>query len=280
MENETYCGKSCEVCTYREALSCPGCRQGPGGTFAKCEIARCCREKYHNACDSCTSWTYCGLRAGREEAPVRRRQDQERALQQWRENRAHAPLLARWLSVLFWLFIPQEIASLMTNDNVVAALPELLLPGTILAVACTLLYAIGLWMMRSANPTYGRTAIFTVVGAAGSALALVLGETDLVVLLALAVLVVDLYTTYLEYNTHAETVEPVDAVLADQWRKLWKWNLWCLIAVGASLLLAFLAVLLAGLLLIATSIALIVLSIMKLVYLYRTAARFRELSKE
>lgn len=277
MENETYCGKSCEICTYRETLSCPGCQRGPGGTFSQCPIARCCREKCHNACDSCTSWSYCGLRSGRDHEPIRRQQQQERERQQQWEIRQHAPLLARWLSVLFWLFIPQEIAGLMTNDNVAAVLPELVLPGTILSVACTLLYGIGLWNLRPVNDAYGRAAIWMAVGAGCSAVSLLLGQVGLMVLVALAVLGINLYATCLEYNAHADTAQMVDAVLADQWRKLWQRNLWCLLGAASMLLLAFVAPLLAGLLAIAISIALIVLSILKLVYLYRMAARFREL---
>lgn len=284
MENKTYCGKSCEICTYGEALSCPGCRQGPGGTFAKCPIARCCREKCHKACDSCTSWSYCGLRSGRDHEPIRRQQQEERERRQQWEIRQHAPLLARWLSVLFWLFIPEEIAALMTNDNVAAVLPELVLPGTVLSVACTLLYGIGLWNLRPVNDAYGRSAIWRVVGAGCSAASLLMGrlhsleeQLGLLVLAALVVLGINLYATYLEYNAHADTAQMVDAVLADQWRKLWQRKLWCLLGAASMLLLAFVAPLLAGLLAIAISIALIVLSIQKLVYLYRMAARFREI---
>lgn len=280
MENKTYCGKSCESCTHRETLSCPGCRQGPGGTFAQCAIARCCRDKCHDTCESCTSWSYCGLRSGRDQEPVRRQQQQERERQQQWELRQQAPLLARWLSVLFWLFIPQAIAGLMTNDNVAAAMPELVLPGTILSIVCTLLYSIGLWNMRSANEAYGRAAACTVIGMGCSAVSTLVGQAGLLVLLALVVLGIELYATYLEYNAHADTVQVVDAVLADQWRKLWKWYCGCLIGSAASLLLAFIALLLAGLLLVAIGITLIVLSILKLVYLYRMSRRFRELCEE
>lgn len=261
-------------------VSCPGCQQGPGGTFARCPIARCCREKYHNACDSCTSWSHCGLRSGRDQEPIRRQQQQEREQRQQWEIRQHAPLLARWLTVLFWLFIPQEIAALMTDDNVAAALPQLVLPGTILTVVCMLLYAIGLWNMRSVHSDYGRAAVCMLASAGCSVVSFLVGQAGFLIFMGLVALGVNIYATYLEYNAHAQTVEPVDAVLADQWRKLWKWNLWCLLGAAAMLVLAFIALLLASLALLAIAVIMVVLAILKLVYLYRTAARFRALSKE
>ena len=43
---ETYCGKVCRECEQKEALSCPGCKLGPGKLYGgDCELAKCCREK-------------------------------------------------------------------------------------------------------------------------------------------------------------------------------------------------------------------------------------------
>ena len=44
--NETYCGKSCDICDYKISGKCPGCNEGPGHReFGACDLAMCCRDK-------------------------------------------------------------------------------------------------------------------------------------------------------------------------------------------------------------------------------------------
>ena len=61
---ESYCLKSCTDCT-REG--CSGCKTG--GFAGQCEIARGCKEKNHESCDSCTRSLYCPTRTGRDQRP-------------------------------------------------------------------------------------------------------------------------------------------------------------------------------------------------------------------
>lgn len=164
MEQETYCGKSCTACPHREELDCPGCKSGPGMAFGDCEIARCCREKNHADCKTCTSWNGCGLRAGREQEPVIRLKRSEREAQKKQELQGNAPVLVRWISVLFWLFIPQIVAGLMIDDNVTKMLPALRTPGVLLTMACTLAYGVALWKMQSIDRGYRTAAICNFVG--------------------------------------------------------------------------------------------------------------------
>lgn len=40
---DTYCGKLCEDCQFKDNLQCPGCKTGPGKTWmTECELAKCC----------------------------------------------------------------------------------------------------------------------------------------------------------------------------------------------------------------------------------------------
>ena len=52
--SETYCGKNCDDCSYKISEQCPGCMEGPGHqTYGACDLARCCRDKGHEKCDTC-----------------------------------------------------------------------------------------------------------------------------------------------------------------------------------------------------------------------------------
>lgn len=48
---DTYCGKLCEDCQFKDNLQCPGCKTGPGKTWmTECELAKCCMDKGHQNC--------------------------------------------------------------------------------------------------------------------------------------------------------------------------------------------------------------------------------------
>ena len=67
---ETYCGKTCSECRSKEELNCPGCKYGPGREIhGDCKLARCCRTKGHEVCDTCSHYTTCGTFRGRARIP-------------------------------------------------------------------------------------------------------------------------------------------------------------------------------------------------------------------
>lgn len=76
----TYCGKLCEECQYKEMLQCPGCKEGPGKAWnCECELAKCCRDKGHQNCTTCSYSTSCGKLRGRNNEPeqrLRKREDE------------------------------------------------------------------------------------------------------------------------------------------------------------------------------------------------------------
>ena len=78
----TYCGKLCEECQYKEMLQCPGCKEGPGKAWnCECELAKCCRDKGHQNCTTCSYSTSCGKLRGRNNEPeqrLRKREDTEK----------------------------------------------------------------------------------------------------------------------------------------------------------------------------------------------------------
>ena len=95
-------------------------------------------------------------------------------------------------------------------------------------------------------------------------------------LLSLPVMVLELCAAYQEFYAHAEVLEELDPELAGKWRLLWKWWIGLLLGLFGCIFLALISAILGLLAMLADAIGLLVVGIVKLVYLYRTAKRFRE----
>jgi len=217
---------------------------------------------------------------GRDRAPEERQQRADGERQRRLALDRRAPLLGKWLWVLFWLFIPSEIGGLMSNDTVAAAFPAVGMAGELLGVLCGLACAAILWRLREAGERYGTAAVWQLISAAAAVLLVVVSARDadggLTILIELPVLVVSILAVYQEYNAHADVLEGVDDGLSAAWRKLWKWYIGLLAGMFACVLLVAIAGWLGVLALLADMIGVIVVSVLKLVYLYRTAKLFRE----
>ena len=274
------CGRSCETCTWRETLDCPGCQAGPGRTVGgDCEIAVCCRGKGHESCETCLFLSGCNLRRGRDGLPERRlrRLEAERARQAWLGT--NAPLLGRWLWPLFWLVIPGMIGTVMSSRSVTAAFPAVGTAGEVLGILASLAYGVFLWQLRTVHPGYRAGGLCSFAGVGFGVLMLALGmtqESGLWWLLALPMLAVEFYGMYRAYNAHADVLAGLDDDLGEKWRKLWKWMIGLYLGLFACLFVALLSAVLGLLVLLADVIGLAVVGILRLVYLYRTAKLFRE----
>ena len=100
-----YCLKSCADCGQ-----CGGC---PGGAYAaRCGIAKCCREKNHESCESCTRFDGCPLCRSRDAMPEKLHEEDRRAQELRQANRERAGVLAKWCLVVFWLLIARIAAGL------------------------------------------------------------------------------------------------------------------------------------------------------------------------
>ena len=194
--------------------------------------------------------------------------------------RARAEKLGRWLWPLFWLFIPTLIAGALSSEVLFDGEPQLMLAGTLLTAAARLAYCAILFVLGGALPLYRRAAI---LGAVAVAVGFVLPDSSSPFALSLytVVAVADAYAAYCEFSAHAKALEGVDDVLAGKWKALFYVYLIPLLAAVFLLLLAALvSLLLFTLLALAILIAELVASILKLVYLYRTARIFRMLAQD
>lgn len=189
------------------------------------------------------------------------------------------PVLAKWLWLLFWLVIPSVFSNILTMDTVAGAFPTAGVVGNVLAFLISLAYGVLLWQLREAAGRYRTAALCYLAGGIISGVLLLPAIPEgnwLWWLLSLPVMVLELCAAYQEFYAHAEVLEELDPELAGKWRLLWKWWIGLLLGLFGCIFLALISAILGLLAILADAIGLLVVGIVKLVYLYRTAKRFRE----
>lgn len=278
---ETYCGKSCAQCQYKEAMNCPGCRVGPGRQYSgDCELAKCARNKGYEGCTGCEQRSHCGYHRDCHRFPEYRRKKQEAQAQQQEALAKRRPVLGKGLWILFWLFIPSTIAGLITGgifDNVSSGMYDL---AEIVGILCPAVYGFILLQMGEMEGEYRTAGIFTLVYAGLGLLLTVIPVTlnNLIWLLLLTIpsLAVEGIAEYREYGAHSTALADFDRELSGKWSVLQKWFLGMYLGVAVGMLLVMMA---AGefgaIVMLAASIGLFVVNIVKLVYLYNASKVFR-----
>lgn len=278
---ETYCGKSCAECTKKEQLNCSGCKTGPGRQFGgDCELAKCIRSKGHETCDTCGFKGNCGTLRSRESMPDYRIRKIEAEEMRKAAIAKRAPVLGKWLWIIFWLIIPSTIGSLMANESTAKILPGLFMPGQIINAICSLTYGAILLKLGSEEDRYRTAGICALIAGGVSAIvAIVTGaaeEATWTLLFTLPAAVVAMVGEYNEYMAHSAVLSGVDNELSEKWEVLWKWYIGLFGVMIGSILVMLIISILGALAILAAAIGTIVVSILKLVYLYRTAKIFRE----
>ena len=278
---ETYCGKSCLECDKKETLDCPGCKDGPGKQYGgDCELAKCCRTKGHQECGTCGFNGNCGTLRSKDRMPEYRLKSIEAEKIRLAAIAKRAPVLGKWLWILFWLIIPSSVASVLTNENITGALPVVFVLGEVLAAICSFAYGFILIRLASEEEYYRTAGICALVSGVASVLIVcIAGGAEApawTLLISIPASIVSLVGTYYEFTAHATVLTGVDNWLSDKWASLWKWHIGVYGAMLGSLLLVILIPILGMLVMIAAAIGVVVVSILKLVYLYRTAKLFRE----
>lgn len=278
---ETYCGKCCAECAQKEALNCPGCRPGPGRQVSgDCTLARCCRDKGHETCESCIFRGNCNKLMGREHVPEYRLKKVEAEAQEKAAIAQRTPILGKWLWVIFWLIIPSTIASLMTNDTIASYFPALYLPGQILNAAISIAYGVILIKLADLEERYRTAGRYGLIaGLVSAVLAIITGAGDppaWTLLITLPAAIIAIIGEYNECLAHSAVLTGVNNNLSEEWLNLWKWYIGSYAAMLVSLLLVLIIPILGLLVILAASIVMIIIGILKLVYLYRTAKAFRE----
>lgn len=276
--SETYCGKICSECTEKEILNCPGCKAGPGRLFGgDCEIARCCRDKGQEACGTCDLKWNCDIFRSRGRQQDDRKRKIEAGLRQRQAVAEIAPVLGRWLWVLFWLVVPASIAGLMESDTVAEIAPKVFSAGRILSTACNFAYGIVLLFVSFKEDRYRTAGICDILGVGGLlAIRSVFGDATWTMFLILPLTIVSLVGVYNEYMAHGDVLTGIDDDLSAKWKNLWKWYIGMYLGIFGGIFVEIIIPILGVLIIIATALGTIAVSILKLVYLYKTAKLFRD----
>ena len=278
---ETYCGKTCAECTKREELNCQGCKAGPGRQFGgDCELAKCVRDKGHEACETCGFKGNCGTLRSRQSMPDYRIRKIESEKMRKAAIAKRAPILGNWLWIIFWLVIPSSIGSIMSHETTAKILPGLLMPGQIINAICSLTYGAILLKLGSEEDRY-RTAGICALSAGGvSAVVAIITvaaeEATWTLLFTLPAAVVAMVGEYNEYMAHSAVLSGVDNELSEKWEVLWKWYIGLFLGMFGCIIVMLIIPILGAIAILGCAIGTVIVSILKLVYLYRTAKIFRE----
>ena len=279
---ETYCGKTCVECDQKEKLNCPGCKLGPGKQYGgDCELARCCRAKGHQECTTCGHKGNCGTLRSKDHMPEYRIRSIEAEKCRVAAIAKRAPILGKWLGILFWLIIPSTVAAILANETIARAIPSAFAFGQVLSTFCSFAYGFILVRLTSEEERYRTAGVCKLIGGLIGALIFVFSDSSILALLAaIPTAIFALVGEYNEFMAHATVLTGVDNALSEKWCSLWKWYIGMYGAMLASLLLMVIVPLLGALVAMAALVGILVVSILKLVYLHRTAKIFREYTVE
>ena len=191
--------------------------------------------------------------------------------------RKHAPLMKKWIWVLFWLIIIQTVSDIFEQDFVANWMPLVNQISEYLTIVCSFLYAFVLLKLSPVSEGYRIAGVcFLITDVLNIIKLLAESSNGLKIVLSLVNIILLLVALYNEYMAHAFAVHGIDDYLASDWEALWKWYIAIEAAVFVSIIIISLRVLplIIVLTLIIVLLATCGLSVYKMILLYRTADLF------
>ena len=221
--SESYCLKSCADCG-----KCAGCR---GGAYAaRCDIAKCCREKNHENCDSCTRGITCPTRRGRDNMPETLLNQDRREAERLAAKRLNAGVMAKWVSIIFWCTSAAIAVGLLSFLE--KAVPAFRWVELGARTVLNLVIAYGYWRMKDVCDGFKTYAILALITHGLSSVHTALQEGPLRTAITIPVFIVCVITFRMQYLTFRDALSGIDADMSEKWLK--QWNL-----LKISLLLTF-----------------------------------------
>ena len=188
---------------------------------------------------------------------------------------SRAPLMAKWLMTMFWANIAHIIINFIKIESSVVYTTT----QAILVNVCTLIICLALFQMRGEDKRYRLAALFMLIPIVlDTVFGVVIGYGDsigMVILVALISVILSLLAAYNEFHAHSCIVGGLDSELGDRWQKLWVWQIVGIAGTFVSLLLTVLAAGLGAVLVLIVAIYVLVIQIIYLVTLYRSAKAYR-----
>ena len=179
------------------------------------------------------------------------------------ETKSCTEEMGKWLKILFWLLIISTVAGIFITEETVEKVPALQLVSTLFVIA----YGGVLLKMSACDPACGRYRTAGICKILSAALSVLLA------LLAAAAL--DIAGEYQELKGHAAVLQERDLLLSEKWLRLVKWYVGLLAGSAAGVILSALLPLAGVVLVLAAGVGIIVVSVVKIVYLYRTGKDYK-----
>ena len=202
------------------------------------------------------------------------KQEQERATESLKAGYA---FLGKWIWLYFILIVPSIISGVF---GAITSAPVLVLIGNIISIAVSVASIVILVILGQYDKNYKTAGLLQIPVFVTSLIQTIAFTTDVPIwysLIDLVAALVGLYGTYLEFKTHAYVTSTVDPMLSANWMKLWKWMVICMVVTICSVFLLLIPII-GILVMVAGAIGLVVCTIIKLIYLYRTAKLFQALA--
>ncbi len=195
-----------------------------------------------------------------------------------RKPGVNVALLAKWMRILFWLIIISTAANLLTSENVTNAAPPLASAGQILNIAANVAYGVVLLKIASESMNYRNSAICRFITVAVAIAVIPISDnTEFFIAIPVVILsiVMDMVGEYYEFMGHAEVLRGADRTLSYKWLTLWKWYIGTFLGMIGGTVLAVMIPLIGLIVVLASTVGTLVISIVKIVYIYKTAGVFR-----
>lgn len=199
-------------------------------------------------------------------------------MQTERKPGVNVALLAKWMRILFWLIIISTAANLLTSENVTNAAPPLASAGQILNIAVNVAYGVVLLKIASESMNYRNSAICRFITVAVAIAVIPISDnTEFFIAIPVVILsiVMDMVGEYYEFMGHAEVLRGADRTLSYKWLTLWKWYIGTFLGMIGGTVLAVMIPLIGLIVVLASTVGTLVISIVKIVYIYKTAGVFR-----
>lgn len=199
-------------------------------------------------------------------------------MQTERKPGVNVALLAKWMRILFWLIIISTAANLLTSENVTNAAPPLASAGQILNIAANVAYGVVLLKIASESMNYRNSAICRFITVAVAIAVIPISDnTEFFIAIPVVILsiVMDMVGEYYEFMGHAEVLRGADRTLSYKWLTLWKWYIGTFLGMIGGTVLAVMIPLIGLIVVLASAVGTLVISIVKIVYIYKTAGVFR-----
>ena len=166
----------------------------------------------------------------------------------------------------------------MTN-----AVPVLAFTGQILNIAATAAYGVVLMKIASESMHYRNSAICCFITAVISVAVIPISddtESFIAISVVIVSVVINMIGVYYEFMGHADVLRDVDRTLSDKWFKLWKWYVGTFFGMIGGTVLAVIIPLIGMIIVLASTIGTFVVSIVKIVYIYKMSKVFGKYSAQ